>query len=87
MHDLSDTPKALCNIFDAAQAAGCENSVLQFASTSKITHAGAGVAFMGASSANLKGFQKVLGILTIGPDKVNQLRHVKFIPTEDALKT
>lgn len=87
VHDLSDTPKALLNIFDAAQAAGCDNSVLQFASTSKITHAGAGVAFMGASSANLKGFQKVLGILTIGPDKVNQLRHVKFIPTEDALKT
>jgi aspartate/methionine/tyrosine aminotransferase len=86
VHDLSATPQTLLNIFEAAQAAGCEDSVLQFASTSKITHAGAGVAFMGASSSNLKGFQKVLGILTIGPDKINQLRHVKFIPTEDALK-
>jgi aspartate/methionine/tyrosine aminotransferase len=86
VHDLSNSPQQLLNIFDAAQAAGCENSVLQFASTSKITHAGAGVAFMGASATNLKGLQKVLGILTIGPDKVNQLRHVKFIPTQDALK-
>jgi aspartate/methionine/tyrosine aminotransferase len=86
VHDLSDNAPQLLDIFTAAQAAGCPDSVLQFASTSKITHAGSGVAFLGASASNLKGFQKVLGILTIGPDKVNQLRHVKFIPTEAALR-
>jgi hypothetical protein len=78
IHDLSDNPPQLANIFQLCEKLGTQDSVLQFASTSKITHAGSGVAFLGASSANLKGFQKVLGILTIGPDKVNQLRaHAK----------
>ncbi len=85
VHDLSANPVQLLSLFSAAQAAGTEDSILQFGSTSKITHAGAGVAFMGASAANLKGFQKVLSILTIGPDKVNQLRHVKLIPDATAL--
>ena len=78
VHDLSDNPPQLANIFALCDKLGTQDSVLQFASTSKITHAGSGVAFMGASANNLKGFQKVLGFLTIGPDKVNQLRHVKF---------
>lgn len=86
VHDLSSQPTPLLSLFEAAAAAGTEDSVLQFASTSKITHAGSGVAFMGASAKNLAGFQKVLGILTIGPDKVNQLRHVKFIPNAAALQ-
>ncbi len=85
IHNLVDNPPQLANIFELCQKLGTEESVLQFASTSKITHAGSGVAFMGASSANLKGFMAVLGILTIGPDKVNQLRHCKFFAGENAL--
>lgn len=85
IHDLSSNPPQLANIFNLCEKLGTQDSVLQFASTSKITHAGSGVAFMGASAANLKGFQKVLGILTIGPDKVNQLRHVQFFAKAGSL--
>ncbi len=85
IHDLSSTPPKLANIFALCEKLGTQDSVLQFASTSKITHAGSGVAFMGASSANLKGFQKVISFLTIGPDKVNQQRHVKFFAAPGSL--
>lgn len=86
IHDLVDNPPQLASLFELCKKHGTEDSVLQFASTSKMTHAGSGVAFMGASQANLNGFQQVLGILTIGPDKVNQLRHSKFFPSFDVLK-
>lgn len=86
VHDLSDTPVQLASIFDACAKQGTEDSVLQFASTSKITHAGAGVSFLGASATNLKGFKSVISILTIGPDKINQLRHVKFFAEKGSLQ-
>lgn len=85
VHDLSSTPPQLANIWEAALAEGTEDSVLQFASTSKITHAGAGIAFAAASDANLAGFKKALGVQTIGPDKVNQLRHAKFFAIPNSL--
>jgi len=86
VHDLSDKPVQLASIFDACVEAGTESSVIQFASTSKITFAGAGVAFMAASDANLKGFKQSLGFMTIGPDKINQLRHAKFFAPEGSLR-
>lgn len=85
VHDLSDNPPALSNIFEHCEKAGTQDSVLQFASTSKITLAGAGVAFLGASKTNLDGFKKSLGIISIGPDKVNQLRHVRFFEAQNSL--
>ena len=66
---------------------GTQSTILQFASTSKITFAGAGIAFMAASGANLKEFKKRLGASLIGPDKVNQLRHMRFLPNLEALKS
>ncbi len=86
VHDLVDTPKPLANIMDACRNEGTEDSVLQFASTSKITHAGSGIAFLAASENNLNAFKKRLGTATIGPDKVNQLRHMRLIPDGDALR-
>lgn len=80
VHDLVDSPKALANIVEYARAAGTEDNILQFCSTSKITHAGAGVAFLSASQANLAAFKKSLNASTIGPDKINQLRHARFLP-------
>ena len=79
VHDLDDAPPVLANVMDRCRAAGTEDSVVLFASTSKITRAGAGVSFLGASPANLAAFAKHLAVQTIGPDKVNQLRHVRFL--------
>jgi len=86
VHDLTEAPKQLASIYDACVAAGTEDSVLQFASTSKITFAGAGVAFLGASETNLNGFKKSLALITIGPDKINQLRHAKFFQQTGSLR-
>ncbi len=86
VHDLSANPPPLANIFAACKSEGTEDSVLQFASTSKITFAGAGVAFLGASARNLAGFKKSLGFISIGPDKVNQLRHAKFFSRPGSLQ-
>jgi DNA-binding transcriptional MocR family regulator len=87
VHDLIDNAPQLASIQDAARRHGTEDSVLQFASTSKITQAGAGVAFVAASAANLAGFKKALGAQTIGPDKVNQIRHTRFLPDRTTLMT
>ncbi len=85
VHDLVPNAPKLASIQDATRRNGTEDSVIQFASTSKITHAGSGVAFVSASAANLAGFKKFLNSCTIGPDKVNQIRHTRFLPTKDAL--
>lgn len=78
IHTLNNDAKALANIFDYCRQHGSEDSVIQFGSTSKITFAGAGLAWMTASKANLADFAKHLGVAAIGPDKVNQLRHIEF---------
>ena len=79
VHVLEDNPPALANIMEACRAEGTEDSVLIFGSTSKITFAGAGVGFMAASANNLTALKDALGYSTIGPDKINQYRHVKFL--------
>ncbi|MBK8186951.1 MAG: aminotransferase class I/II-fold pyridoxal phosphate-dependent enzyme [Cellvibrio sp.] len=85
VHDLIDHAPELSSILDACRRNGTEDSVIQFASTSKITQAGAGVAFIAASAANLTGIKKALSACTIGPDKVNQIRHTRFLPDRTAL--
>lgn len=85
VHDLSANPAKLANLWEACKAEGTEDSVIQFASTSKVTHAGAGVSFLAGSTANLNGFKKSLGFISIGPDKINQLRHIKFFEQEGSL--
>lgn len=87
VHELSDNPPILANIMELCKKHGTESTILQFASTSKITFAGAGIAFMAATGANLKEFKKRLGASLIGPDKINQLRHMRFLPDINALKT
>lgn len=79
VHHLTDNPDRLKNILEACKAAGNPDRVLIFGSTSKITFPGAGIAMMGASEANIAHARKHLGIRTIGPDKINQLRHVHFL--------
>jgi aspartate/methionine/tyrosine aminotransferase len=86
LHALYDDAPELANLMEACRRHGTENSVCIFGSTAKITFAGAGIAFMGASEQNLAAFRKHLGCATIGPDKVNQLRHLKFLPDLASLK-
>jgi DNA-binding transcriptional MocR family regulator len=78
VHDLYDTSSPLLNILDACQKAGNPNRPLIFGSTSKISFAGAGVAAMASSDANVADAKRHLSFQTIGPDKINQLRHVRF---------
>jgi DNA-binding transcriptional MocR family regulator len=85
VHDLAAKPGNLANVMTSAKEQGTEDSILQFCSTSKITHAGAGVSFLSATEKNLATFKKSLGIATIGPDKINQLRHAILLPNMDAL--
>lgn len=79
VHALDHNAPKLAPIMAACRRHGTEDSVYIFGSTSKITFAGAGLAFMGTSKANLAVLCKHLGKTTIGPDKVNQERHVKFL--------
>ena len=74
------------NVMALCRAAGAEDSVVQFASTSKVTFAGAGLAFFGGSRRNVDWFRARLSVMTIGPDKVNQLRHLKLLPDVDAVR-
>jgi DNA-binding transcriptional MocR family regulator len=87
VHDLSDTPVQLASLWDLCEAHGTQDSVWQFGSTSKITFAGAGVSFVAGSNDNLAELQKLLGVIIIGFDKVNQLRHAKMFPDKQALLT
>lgn len=79
VHALEATAPPLASLFEACSRLGTEDSVLLFGSTSKVTHAGAGVAFMGASAANLRAIRHYMGFSSIGPDKINQRRHVVFL--------
>ncbi|WP_437501215.1 aminotransferase class I/II-fold pyridoxal phosphate-dependent enzyme [Sorangium sp. So ce1099] len=78
VHDLYAEGDRLADIVSACQSAGNANRPLVFGSTSKISFAGSGIAAMASSPANVADAKKHLGIQTIGPDKVNQLRHVRF---------
>jgi aspartate/methionine/tyrosine aminotransferase len=86
VHTLGGEPAPLLNIVDVCRECGAGDNVVVFASTSKITFAGGGVAFLAASDTNLASFKKRLGVLTIGPDKVNQLRHVRFLKDLDGIR-
>lgn len=77
IHHLG-TDTALLNILNEAKKAGNDDIVYMFGSTSKITFAGAGVSFIVSSKDNIDSLRNLMSIQTIGPDKLNQLAHVRF---------
>ncbi len=80
VHHLSATERDVAvNFVDLVAAAGNPDGAFVFASTSKITFASAGLGFVASSQANIAAFGKWLGALSIGPNKVEQLRHVRFL--------
>lgn len=85
MHDFG-APLPLAPIAAAAEQHGTLEHIVQFASTSKITFAGGGVAFMSTGPATMAAFREHLAAMMIGPDKVNQLRHARLLPDLDSLR-
>lgn len=85
VHDLTDTPDRLLNLWEECRKTGNIDLPIFFASTSKITFPGAGVAAMGASDRNLAVFREHFKYQTIGPDKLNQLRHLAFLKDIDGV--
>ena len=77
-HLYEDDQDILLEILDECAKAGNPDMVYKFTSTSKISFPGSGIAAIAASENNLKDIRKQLSIQTIGHDKVNQLRHVRF---------
>ncbi|MDG2048211.1 MAG: aminotransferase class I/II-fold pyridoxal phosphate-dependent enzyme [Halioglobus sp.] len=87
IHTLYDDAPPLMPVRDLCHKYGTMDNLFQFGSTSKITFAGAGVAFLASSKNNLTALMQHLAFQTIGPDKVNQLRHVRFLANPDKLAT
>ncbi|MGF6881535.1 DNA-binding transcriptional MocR family regulator [Nocardia sp. GAS34] len=86
VHPLTETAAPSLDVLGMAAAAGNPNRPFVFASTSKITFAGSGVSFLGGSNANLDWYLQRAGKKSIGPDKINQLRHVKFFADADGVR-
>lgn len=85
LHDFMSPHPQLDSIDERARQHGTEDRIVQFASTSKITFAGGGVSFIGGSDAILESFDDYLFPMTVGFDKVNQLRHARFFGGSEGL--
>jgi len=85
-HLYEDDQPVLLDIISECEKAGNPDLVYEFASTSKISFAGAGISALASSKANLEDVKKQLTIQTIGFDKLNQLRHVRYYKNLDGMK-
>ena len=88
VHHLFDDAAEQDQLLDIAAAcreAGTEDRCFKFASTSKVTFPGAGISALAASPANIAEIKKRVGVQTIGHDKLNQLRHVRFLRDAEGL--
>lgn len=83
IHDFTEDKDELADIFALAREYGNEDRIFYYTSTSKITCPGSGVALMAASEGNRKQILPYVGAQTIGYDKINQLRHLRFFGTAE----
>ena len=87
IHDLYDDNKdEIADIISECEKAGSPDIVFEFASTSKVSFPGSGIAALATSANNIADIKKQLTIQTIGHDKLNQLRHVRFFKDINGLK-
>ncbi len=87
IHDLyEDDRDELLDIMTECEKAGNPDMVYIFASTSKVSFSGSGIAAIAASEKNLADIRKTMTIQTIGYDKINQLRHVRYFKDIDGLR-
>ncbi len=85
VHHLTSRRHELANVLELGERHGHPDRALVFASTSKITFAGAGIALFASSPANVKWLLADMERRTIGPDKLNQLRHVRLLRSPEGL--
>ncbi|MBQ3932869.1 MAG: aminotransferase class I/II-fold pyridoxal phosphate-dependent enzyme [Lachnospiraceae bacterium] len=87
VHDLYPEKEVkLLNIFDECKKTGNENMVFELCSTSKISFSGAGISAVASSKNNIEEIKKYMTKQTIGYDKINQLRHVRFFKDINGIK-
>ena len=83
VHEFAGEFVPFKDIITLCREAGNPDMVYEFASTSKITFPGAGISVMASSVANIKYMEKIMGVQMISYDKVNQLRHVKYLQNKE----
>ncbi len=86
LYEEADRQDSLVDIISACEKAGHPDMVYEFSSTSKVTFAGGGISAFASSAANLDAFRKNMTIQTIGHDKINQLRHVRFLKDVEGMR-
>lgn len=86
IHDLYDEGDTLLNILDECEKAGHPDLPYVFMSTSKITYPGSGVSVIASSVSNIEYIKSVMAYQTIGHDKMNMLRHVKYFGDADGMR-
>lgn len=86
LYDEEERQDRVLEILSECEKAGNPDMVYEFASTSKISFSGAGVAAIATSKGNLECIKRVLAIQTIGHDKINQLRHARYFKDFEGIK-
>lgn len=86
VHDLYEDGDSLLNIIEECKKAGNPDIVYEFCSTSKISFPGSGVAAVAASERNIKSIMEQMTVQTIGHDKLNQLRHVRYFKNAQGVR-
>ena len=86
LYDEEERQDHILEILSECEKAGNPDMVYEFCSTSKISFSGAGVAAIASSKGNLECIRKTMAIQTIGHDKINQLRHVRYFKNFDGIK-
>ena len=84
-HLYEDKQGSLPDILALCESAGYPNRVYEFASTSKISFAGSGISCIAANADNYSQIKKYNSVQSIGPDKINELRHIRYLPDNKAL--